>query len=165
MRDSNEQLKRWCSGVAPGWQGSAKLGSQLSQGNCELPKGLKKLFFPDEISQRFLLLTPEDPVWYTKSRDVLLLWVKGHCKIYRANKYSEILPVSQAIRVRGRTRCYWAFLKSFLTRNNRMNASACRLIGVPKIWCVFSFFLFPIRLRDTEHWPTPKKHSVPFSHA
>ena len=28
----------------------------------------------------------KDPVWYTKPRDILLLWVKGHCKIYRAKK-------------------------------------------------------------------------------
>lgn len=45
------------------------------------------------------MLTPENPDGYTKSRDILLLSVKGHYKIYRVNNYGEILPVSQGVRV------------------------------------------------------------------
>lgn len=62
--------------------------------------------FSDEINQRFLYLMTENPDWYTKSGNILLLLVKGHCKIYRANKYSEILPVSQGVRVSSPTRHY-----------------------------------------------------------
>lgn len=83
------------SGIAP----SSKLGSQLSQGDCELPNWSLINSFSDKISQRFLLLTTENLEWYTKSGNILLLLVKGQAKIYSANKYSEILPVSQRVRV------------------------------------------------------------------
>lgn len=73
--------------------------------------------------RRCLLLTTDNPAWQTKSGNILWLSVKGHGKIHRANKYSEILPVSQRVRASCQARCGGAFLKSFLNKNNRMTIS------------------------------------------
>lgn len=87
----------------------------------------------------FLLLTTKNPDWYSRSGNISLLFVKGHCKIYRANKYSKILRVSQGVRVSCWTRCSWPFLKSFLKRNNRMSTAHAVSIGESKIWFLLSY--------------------------
>lgn len=85
------------------------------------------------------MFTAKNPDWSSRSGSISLLLFKGPCAIYRANKWSEILLISQGVGVSCWTRCSWPFLKSFLERNNRMNTSHAVLIVVSKIWFLFSY--------------------------